>query len=66
MVRGGEDLVGRETARFRERHGEREVQSWTQGRDGWREAEMDGDRDEREGVNWRKADAKNLEGERIS
>lgn len=26
---GGEDLVERETARFRESHGEREMQSWT-------------------------------------
>ena len=48
MVRGGEDLVGRETARFRERQGEREVQSWTRGRDGWREAEMDGDKETKE------------------
>lgn len=48
MVRGGEDLVERETARFRERHGEREMQSWTRGRDGWREAEMDGDKETKE------------------
>ena len=48
MVRGGEDLVGRETARFRERQGEREVQSGTRRRDGWREAEMDGDKETKE------------------
>lgn len=60
----------RETGRLREtevktRDRERETESWTWERHRWREAEMEGARsrrDQRDSVDGRKTDAKNLKG----